>query len=1474
MSRRLSFLALLIAVAVVVGALAWTVVALSQRARDMAIAAVSAALGREITARGMSGNPWSGLVLEGVIVWGAPPPPPAPGTPAARPPAILKVRRMIVHLNPFTLTRDLWVGQGAAASLSQIVLEEPVLVAARDVAGVWNIGGLTPYVSGAKVAGAFTGRMLIVNGTVTLSDRHRIAPKAFEARFEDINIAADFGAVPRVTMRASLVEERENRRIPARVLATYTETTGTIDVDLTVTGADAGAWGPYLAITPLLQITGGQFDAAMNVLRTGRPGREATDYQGKVVIRDGSAVVPARGTVLAGVHGTIVVSNQSLSTGALRGRVNGSPVEVRGEASFYDNTRMDLAMRSSGIDLATLRRLVFPSARVRIGGVASGDARIVGFLETTPRIDGRIAGFRGVIDSHAFDGASGSFALYGQTLSVAGTGRTAGGDVSANAWWSLASPSFLVDMQVSGVSASSLARMSGSIPEAVREVDGRLTGSFTARGRGADVAVSGQGSLTKTRLDGIALDSLDAAFTSDASGVVLHQARAQQGRSVAHLRGQISPRGALALAGHAESIDLAGLAAIPRDLGLGGRLDATGHVRGTLAAPVFAGNVQVAKARLGGLAFDTARGELELRPGRLDLDSFVARSRRSRYWATGAFRWDPAAHLAITLETERGSAATLAAVAGIPFTVTGSVEGRVHLEGPPARPSVAGSVSLQDATIQGQTVDEATASFRSDGMRLTVEQALLKRRASVVELSGTIDRRTGLDLGVAAKRFDLRDLTLPPIGAIRTDGHVDLSGRISGPTSAPRIAATATSTDLSINGIKLDHATGSVRWEARTLHLDPLALQLRNERYEITGNISLAGPPQASLAAKVDDGRLSTLLGLADIRLGMPLDGTISGLATLEGPLANPAARLDLRLRDGRFGDHRLQEGHADLTLREGSVTIEEFQVRPLRGLIGAQGRLNLRGESQIEVSGSDLDLDILRPLFRLRRPLLGRLNFTTQLTGTLGSPEIGFATDIRGGGIEGATFDSLVANAFYRDGLLQLQQALLVQNGHKLRASGSVPFNPALRSFDESRPIDLRLTLADVNLGLLRLATDRIDEAVGAVEGEVHIGGTARAPRVEGRVQVQDGRIRVKGLQTPIEALRLDLRFDEAAIRVAEATARLGGGVARLEGALRLASFPRPGSAPTLGLLVPEDAPLVLTGSDLRLAAPPYIEARAAGTLRAWGTLGDPRRPPTLEGTIAVSDGTVSVAADVGGTPSELPLVFRGIRFEIGPNLAVRVGGLQFALQPGGSVLLTGSPRAPALEGTLAAQPGKISALGTLFDLREGTATFLPPQGVRPRIFAQAETLVGATRILLTVRGVAPDGLVLDLTSEPDLPRREILALLGQQAGLSRLLAGDVEGALRAQIGRLLFGQVSLGVGRAIGLDELVIEYDFQRPLALRAGRLLLNDLYWTVSTSFAAQPLWVTGLEYRFARNWTLSLRLDSEGRREAVMFYSARF
>ncbi|MGQ0568930.1 MAG: translocation/assembly module TamB domain-containing protein [Armatimonadota bacterium] len=1453
----LAWLALLVAMVAAGGVVTWALGAMSMRVREMAVAALSAALGRELSIGHVSGAPWQGIVLEEINI------------PASRPgdPPPLTARRATVYVDLGMLARDLTHRRGIIRSITQVVVDEPVLRITRSPAGSWNFNELFPRGAGSSTSSAFGGRIVILDGVVTWEDRHRVRPRTFTARFADLNGTADFSRTPRVALRASYVEDRDARQVASRLTGVYMLDSRMLDVDLKASGADLGAWGPYLLTTPAFRISGGQADATLHMLRTPAGLLSITDFSGRLVVRNGRASFPGRPAALSGVQGEIRFSNQSLSTQELRGFLNGSRLTVRGDASFYGEPRLDLVARSDAADLRTLGRLFFPRLVSRISGVVRGEVRIIGPI-SAPRLQGRIEAASGVIDHQPFENASGDIAFYGQMLSLSGArGAVAGAQLSGGGSWTVGpAPEYFVSLQFDGADAASVNQW---MPAVLPAFDGRLRGSLTAVGRGATRSVAGQASLSGGRVRGVPIDALDASFRSDPTGIAVEHVLVRQGSTWASGTGRVDARGGLSLEATGATAELASLPSFPARIAAAGSADFLGRLRGTIRAPEMIGSVQVYRGRFGGLAFDTASGRLVLRPGQAELEGVRARSGFARYRASGQIDWNGEAALDLDVEAERASAATLAKVAGLPVEITGRVDGRMRLQGPLAQPSAAGSLLLRDAEVFGQAVDEAAAAFRWDGRRLTLEGSSIRRHESVIHFAGTFDRLAGLALDVSTRGFDLRDLTLRSIGPTRFSGTVDLTGRITGRPASPMLAVDATSSNLTVNGLRFDRASGAIRWQAGTLRLDPLELRLGAERYEIAGDVALSGAPRVSLSARVGDGRLSTLFGLAGTRLGLPLDGTVSGTATLDGPLSNPAARLDLRLSAGRWGDLPL-EGHADLTLRNGSVTIEDLELRPQQGRIAATGRFDLRGESQIEISGSDLNLDVLRPALRLRQPLVGGLNFTIQMGGTLAAPELGFDLEVTKGGIEGATFDSLVASGFYRDGVLQLSQALLVQSGHKLRAAGTLPFNPALLRFDDRAPLNLHLTLADVNLGLLRLFTDRVEEARGAVEGTVQINGTAAAPRLNGHVRIGDGLLRLRGLQTPLESLRLDLRFDESAVRVAEGTARVGGGSVRLEGAMRLVL----GAAPAVSLVVPADASLVLQGTNVRIGIPPLVDAQFDGSVRVWGALGDPRRPPTLDGRVAVSDGTIMLASVPGGPAPSWPLVFQGLRFDAGPDLFVQVGGLRVGLEPGGSLLLTGTLRAPMLEGTVEARRGAVVALGNSFDLEEGKATFYPAFGLRPAVSALAVTQVGSLRITLAIRGTAPDALTLDLRSDPPLPESEIVALLGRQAGISQLLSGDAQGLLRAELSRRLFAPVSLAIARALGLSELAIEYDFERPLRLRAGRALLRNLYLTATTTFEARTRVLWALEYRFAPGWQFAFRVDSDGQREAIFWYTTRF
>jgi len=189
----------------------------------------------------------------------------------------------------------------------------------------------------------------------------------------------------------------------------------------------------------------------------------------------------------------------------------------------------------------------------------------------------------------------------------------------------------------------------------------------------------------------------------------------------------------------------------------------------------------------------------------------------------------------------------------------------------------------------------------------------------------------------------------------------------------------------------------------------------------------------------------------------------------------------------------------------------------------------------------------------------------------------------------------------------------------------------------------------------------------------------------------------------------------------------------------------------------------------------------------------------------------------------------------------------------------MAGLWRRPLLSGEVTADQGTFRAFNTTFTLTEGRAAFAEFRGILPFVDAVAETRVGSTVITLHVTGT-PDNLTLSLSSDPPLSRQQIVNLLASQTGITQLFAGDLEGALRAQLSQAIFGSVNLVIARALGLDEFTIVYDFVRPLQLRIGKLLIRNLYLTFASTFGIPPLHVASLEWRFTANRRLALSIDN--------------
>jgi translocation and assembly module TamB len=1422
------------------------------------VAQVEALLGREVAVGALRGDPIRGVVLERVAV--------ASRTRLAQG-VLFRVDRAVVLFDVARLVVDLALGQGPLRAVTHVRLEGPDVWLERDVRGRWNILDLFPARPPAVPPGPppFRGRVAVARGTVHLLDR--AAPRAaFQARFEEVAGVADLHQAPVVAVEGSLTSVFRGRRSPARARGRFTVGQGTFDLDLQVTDAPVAQWGPYLIRSPRAALQDGAFDGRFHLLASRWGERLVLDYRGTLALRDGAGQILPQRVPVRHVTGTVTVNNLHLESDGIRLVLGTSPLEVSGEVSLVGGGRLDLVVRSPGLDLTTLRRLLFPSSALRLTGSAGGAVRIEGPMRA-PVVVGRVADAHGVIARQPFTHAAADFTLYGDLVALEDFSLTAGrGRLAGDARITLGRPGLLLAATAEGVSLDLPARAGVGLLLPLR---GTASGRFVVARFDDRAAAEGVGTVGRGSGLGVGFDRLEAAFAYGGDGVLtLPYLRARRGPAEVHTSGEVGPRGTLDLDLSAQQIPLTLLAAETGvRLPLAGRLSGEGQVGGTLADPLLLATVWTDGGRVGRLRFDSLDGVVRLTRHTLRTPQTVVRQGGGRYVVSGSVGWAAGGRFDLTAEVRDIPADTLAEAVDLPVEAHGRITGTVTLRGTPGRPRAQGRLTLQDGRIAGQPVTSAEAAFRWTPELLTVEQAEARLGTSLVTARGTVPRRGPLALRFTARGFDLRDLSLLPREALQVAGTVDLDGRVGGSAAAPTVTATLASTDLLVNGVAFDAATGHVAWRNGRLALDPLAFTRAGGQYVVSGTVQTHPPYMLDLQARVEGGRLATLLDLGRLQPPLAVDGRLQGTVAVRGPVGRPQAALNATLTEGRLGDHPMPEARLDLAMADDVVHIREVRARVGEGLVAAAGRVDLQGHSQVEVGGQELPFDLLRPVLGTAQPLAGRFDFATQVSGRLAEPEVGISLEVRDGRVGAVAFDALVANAFYKDGQFHVEQALLREDGHRIKGEGRLPFNPALRRLAD-RPMRFQITLEETTLGVLTLLTPAVREATGRLEGGMLIEGTPTHPELAGRLAVRDGRLRLRGLEVPLEALVGEITFTDDRVRVQRLTARLGRGTVGLAGAVVVREF-RPVRAEGLAL----------QARGARLAAPPYVNADVDADLTLTGPLGDPDRPPELAGGVTLRNGTVAPPVGRAAAPSRPgpPTVrFREVHLASGPDLAVQLGRLRIDLRQGSALVLGGTLAEPSLQGELVAERGALNVLGRTVLLQEGAARFVPGQGLVPRISARAETRVGSTRIFIEVTDATPAelGERLVLTSDPPMSRQEIAALLYRESGLAALREGDVGEALRLELGRLLLGQVGASIARVLGLEEFTITYDFERPLQLRVGRLLLRDLYLTLTTVFEERTRFIWALEYRFAPAMLLTLNLDTFGRTDVLLLYRITF
>lgn len=1411
------------------------------------------ALGRYVAVARVGGDPWRGFVLDGVRIASGPSPQSG---------RFIEAPRITVHVHIRRLLSDLLAGRGIIPSITAVELDRPYLVIARDALGQWNYADLFGPQPGPG-APAFTARIEAHEGRLIVADALHLHDP-FVAHFERVTGTVDFARAPRV--RIVLDAVNTDGVTPALLRAAGTAVIGTdvLDLDLSTRGASVSHWGRYLVRLPWLVWAGGTFDGTVQVLTSRWQGHVAVDYRGRLTMRAGQVMVPSRGLLLSDITGPLEVSNRVVASDGLSMQVTAagsrqvprtSAVWVRGEITHLAGVHLDLALRASQADLGALQHVLFPQAGLQLSGQASGDVRITGQV-ASPRVEGTITQASGQIVRQRFDDFSGQFQYYGGVLTFDDVGTSvAGGRVQGRLSLDVKGRRFFALATAHDVDLSRL--RGASIPD-TEQLAGTLSGTVAVAGQPKELVAEGYLAVAAGSMRGIAVDSLQTAFGLDRGDVVVERLAVRAGASEVRGSGTITASGQVQMGVTATRLDLGSVAGwFGLRPWLLGTMDAVGRLGGTLTAPVLAADVRVQRGRVGPLPFDEARGDLHLSLQGLQTSQMLLRDGVGRYGASGEVRWDSAT-VDLAVQAEGIPAPRLLQIANVPLALSGTVRGVVRLFGSLHDPQAAGAIELHQGDVQGQRIDQAQAVFRWTGSELVVDRAGVDVNASRIELAGRVARNGRVGLTFAGRGIELRDVAALKTDALQVAGAVDLSGTIGGSVSALTVAGSVFSTSLALNGQRFDRAEGQVRYQRNRLTLSPLVLRQGSGIFVAGGSLLLQHEPVLDLRVTAERAPLSTFLGLSRTRTPFVLGGTIDGVVVVSGRVSNPSVSVSVRLVDGMLGTHPIREAAVEASLANHALTLQRFSVTPAQGHLVGAGRIDLRGESDVEFSGEGLSLDLLRPLLGVSRPLSGTLGFTLQLSGQTTDPLVGLSAEIADGGIGNASFDQFTLQAFYQDGQFHIEQGLLQEGRHKARVEGTVPFNPARLRFDETRQMNLRLALGEADLSLLSLITDRVERASGPVTGEVLFTGTVAQPRMTGTLAVSNGTLKFRGIEPEFTALQAEATLSEAQLRLAQLQARSGAGTLSASGMLTISRFR------------PDRLNLTLTAEDARLAYAPLFAGTVDGTLRVEG----PVARPAVGGSLTLSSGDVTIpiaapAAAQSPPRSSDPTV--DVELSAGDALWANLGGLR--LQVHGTLRMTGTLGQPRLSGQVSSDRGSFQAFNTTFALVEGQATFAEFRGTTPFVDALAQTRVQRTQIFVHVQGT-PEHLNMDLSSDPPLGQHEILALLGGQAGIPQLMRGDLQGALRAELSGVLFGQVGRAVAQALQLEEFAIEYDFAAPLQLRIGKLLVSTFYLTFASEFGTPPRYIWSLEYRLTSTTMFSLSADNFGRYDFLYRITYRF
>ncbi|HEX3037187.1 MAG TPA: translocation/assembly module TamB domain-containing protein, partial [Thermodesulfobacteriota bacterium] len=617
----------------------------------------------------------------------------------------------------------------------------------------------------------------------------------------------------------------------------------------------------------------------------------------------------------------------------------------------------------------------------------------------------------------------------------------------------------------------------------------------------------------------------------------------------------------------------------------------------------------------------------------------------------------------------------------------------------------------------------------------------------------------------------------------------------------------------------------------------------------------------SSILADADvnfDGRINADLDINSLNLisisrilefEPPIQGTISGDASVQGTMENPRIKANIGAQNLEFKGFQSNQTSLNLSYLNRELDIDlgvsQNAVQILRVDGGADVDLNLKkiGENlkyatfDLTVSSNGFELSPIAEI--TEKDISGVITGNVVFQGTMENPRIKANLNTQNLGFRELTTDKTALNLSYLNRKLDINLNMTESGREILLVNGAVNVDLNLLQVGENlenATFDLVIKSSGFELSPFAKLSEEITKLDGKVLIDLRASGSFDAPQLNGQIRPQDVLIKTKSPENEIKVATGLIEMEGEKIFLRNLEIRTDDdGIGRFQGEadLGIPSYSLKGKMEDFQLKLKPisaqlDGNLDASGSDGKVKVTGRIEAERARIIIPEKTTKEVKdikfvderdqqeeeKEFVIEDTEEESDYfTENVALD--------------LRVSIPHNAWVRGRGANIELEGDMNVLKQyGEPL--VLTGSINTVRGNYEILGKLFRIEQGTVSFQGIPEINPLLDVTALYEVSDVDIFVNIGGTVKKPEI-KLTSEPVMEETDIFSYLVFGTSSNKIGAGErvsLESRAAQILGNLAAGQLKGFVGEELSLDVIQIRAGEGGP-EVEAGKYLTDDLY-----------------------------------------------